>query len=119
MRMRNRALRLTILIGESDTWRHRNLAHEIVQRAKTAGLCGASVFHGFEGFGSARIVHTTRFLSLTENLPIAIVIVDTEEKVQSFLPELDDIIQEGSVVVENCELIRYSRSTQPSAGVAG
>jgi uncharacterized protein len=45
MRMRNRALRLTILIGESDTWRHRNLAHEIVQRAKMAGLCGASVFH--------------------------------------------------------------------------
>jgi PII-like signaling protein len=118
MKMRVNALRLTILVGESDTWRHRNLAHEIVQRAKKAGLSGASVFHGFEGFGANRIIHTTRFLSLTDNLPIAIVIVDTREKVQSFLPELDDIVEEGSVVVEECELIRYSQSTHHPAGIA-
>ncbi|MFJ4820186.1 DUF190 domain-containing protein [Streptomyces sp. NPDC088801] len=102
------ALRLTVFIGESDTWHHRPLYSEIVHRAHAAGLAGASVFRGIEGFGASSLVHTSRLLSLSEDLPIAVVIVDTAPRVRAFLPQLDDIVAEGLVTLEDCEVIRYT-----------
>lgn len=102
------ALRLTVLIGEDDTWGTRSLSHEIVCRAREAGLDGASVFRGTEGFGASRLIHTARILSHADGLPTAIVIVDFENKVRDFLPQLDEIIHEGSVIVEECEMYRYT-----------
>ncbi|MFF6880328.1 DUF190 domain-containing protein [Streptomyces sp. NPDC012474] len=102
------ALRLTVFIGESDTWHHRPLYSEIVHRAHAAGLAGASVFRGIEGFGASSLVHTSRLLSLSEDLPIAVVIVDTAPRVRAFLPQLDDIVAEGLVTLEDCEVIRYA-----------
>ncbi|MBB5117598.1 PII-like signaling protein [Streptomyces eurocidicus] len=93
------ALRLTVYLGESDTWRHRPLHTEIVHRAHAAGLAGASVFHGVEGFGASSVVHTARLLSLSEDLPVAVVIVDTEERVRAFLPTLDELLGEDRLVV--------------------
>jgi PII-like signaling protein len=106
-RLTGTALRLTIFIGENDTWHHKPLFSEIVHRAHSAGLAGASVFRGIEGFGASSLIHTTRLLSLSEDLPVAIVIVDTEERVRDFLPQLDELVSQGMVILDECEVIRY------------
>ncbi|MGW3227603.1 DUF190 domain-containing protein [Kitasatospora sp. NPDC001095] len=102
------ALRLTVLVGESDRWHHRPLYSEIVHRARAAGLAGASVFRGIEGFGASSLVHTTRLLSLSEDLPVAVVIVDEEERVRAFLPQLDGMVAEGLVLLDRCEVVTYA-----------
>jgi uncharacterized protein len=106
-RLTGKALRVTVFIGENDTWHHKPLYSEIVHRAHAAGLAGASVFRGIEGFGASSLIHTSRLLSLSEDLPVAIVIVDTEERVRAFLPQLDELVGEGLVILDDCEVIRY------------
>ncbi|MFC4504383.1 MULTISPECIES: DUF190 domain-containing protein [Streptomyces] len=107
-RLTGDALRLTVFIGENDTWHRRPLSTEIVHRAHAAGLAGASVFHGIEGFGASSRIHTSRLLSLSEDLPVAIVVVDTEERIRAFLPELDELVTEGLVVLDECHVIQYT-----------
>ncbi|MFD7162394.1 DUF190 domain-containing protein [Streptomyces violascens] len=102
-----RALRLTIFIGESDLWHHKPVYAEIVHRAHAAGLAGASVFRGIEGFGASSLIHTQRLLSLSEDLPVAIVVVDDEKRVRDFLPQLDDLVADGLVMLDDCEVVRY------------
>ncbi|MFF5978808.1 DUF190 domain-containing protein [Streptomyces olindensis] len=104
-RLTGRALRLTVLVGENDTWHHKPLSSEIVHRAHAAGLAGASVFRGVEGFGASSLIHTSRLLSMSEDLPVAVVIVDTEERVRAFLPQLDELVTEGLVTLDECEVI--------------
>ncbi|MEU3253426.1 DUF190 domain-containing protein [Streptomyces sp. NPDC006997] len=106
-RLTGRALRLTVFVGEYDVWHHRPLYSEIVHRAREAGLAGASVFRGVEGFGASSLIHTSRLLSLSEDLPVAVVIIDTEERVRAFLPRLDELVTEGLVTLDACEVIRY------------
>jgi hypothetical protein len=106
-RLTGRALRVTVFIGESDQWHHKPVYTEIVHRAHKAGLAGASVFRGSEGFGASSLIHTSRLLSLSEDLPVAIVIVDSEERVRAFLPELDELVGEGLVILDEVEVIRY------------
>ncbi|MGW0421868.1 DUF190 domain-containing protein [Streptomyces sp. NPDC003015] len=106
-RLTGNALRLTVHIGENDTWHHKPLYAEIVHRAHAAGLAGASVFRGIEGFGASSRIHTSRLLSLSEDLPVAVVIVDTEPRVREFLPQLDELVTEGLVTLDACEVIRY------------
>jgi PII-like signaling protein len=113
-RLTGDALRVTVFIGEHDTWHHKPLYSEIVHRAHAAGLAGASVFRGIEGFGASSRIHTSRLLSLSEDLPVAIVIVDTEERVRAFLPQLDELVTEGLVVLDGCEVIRYAGRGQES-----
>lgn len=116
-RLSGPALRLTVLVGESDTWHHRPLYSEIVHRARAAGLAGASVFRGIEGFGASSLVHTARLLSLSEDLPVAVVIVDREERVRGFLPQLEELVAEGLVLLDHCEVVRYAgRGAEPGAG---
>ncbi|MEU8485806.1 DUF190 domain-containing protein [Streptomyces sp. NPDC048641] len=106
-RLTGRALRVTVFVGEHDTWHCKPLYSEIVHRAHKAGLAGASVFRGIEGFGASSLIHTSRLLSLSEDLPVAVVIVDTEGRVRAFLPELDELVSEGLVMLDDCEVIRY------------
>jgi uncharacterized protein len=106
-RLSGPALRLTVLTGENDRWQHRPLASEIVHRAHAAGLAGASVFHGVEGFGASSLIHTSRLLSLSEDLPVAVVVVDTEERIRAFLPELAELAIQGLVMLDACEVVRY------------
>lgn len=113
MNLRGPALRLTVLVDEDDQWHHRPLFTEIVHRAHSAGLAGASVLRGVEGYGASNIVHTARLLSLSENLPVAIVIVDTEERIRGFLPQLDDLGLEGLVTVESVEVVLYAGRESP------
>jgi uncharacterized protein len=107
MRSSGSAQRLTIFIGESDRYQHHALSTEIVRRAQEYGLAGCSVFHGVEGFGASRHLHTSRLLSLSEDLPVAIVIVDEAERISAFLPQLDELITEGLVLVDDVNIIRY------------
>lgn len=110
MRSTDRAVRLSIFISESAQWRHKPLYAEIVHRAHDAGLAGASVFRGIEGYGASARIHTTRLLSLAEHLPLVIVIVDEEEPIRRFLPTLDEIIGEGLVILDDVEVHRYAGS---------
>jgi hypothetical protein len=102
------ALRLTVLVGENDTWRHKPLFAEIVHRAHTAGLAGASVFRGIEGFGASSAIHTVRLLSLSEDLPVAVVVVDREERIRAFLPQLGELVTGGLVTLDACEVVGLS-----------
>jgi uncharacterized protein len=115
MTLQGDAARLTIFIGEDDTWHHKPLYHEIVHRAHAAGLAGASVLRGIEGYGACSRIHTTRLLSLSEDLPVAIVIVDTDERIRGFLPQLDELISEGLVMIDPVEVIRYVGRTAERA----
>jgi PII-like signaling protein len=108
MKLEGPAVRLTIFVGEDDQWHHRPLYHEIVHRAHQAGLAGASVLRGVEGYGASSRIHTTRLLSLSEDLPIAIIIVDLEERIRGFLPQLDELVSEGLVILDPVEVIRYA-----------
>lgn len=116
MRVTGKALRATIFIDDDDTWQHKPLYHEIVHRAKAAGLAGASVFRGVEGFGTSSLIHTTRLLSLAQDLPMVIVLVDTPDRVRGFLPQLDELICEGLVTIDEVEAIQYVRSSSTSQG---
>ncbi|MFE0464560.1 DUF190 domain-containing protein [Kitasatospora sp. NPDC058965] len=106
-RLAGSALRLTVVVGDDHVWRHRPLYSEIVHRAHSAGLAGASVFHGIEGFGASSHLHTARLLSFSADLPVAVVIVDTEERIRAFLPQLDELVTQGLVLVDPVEVVRY------------
>lgn len=107
MKLEGPQQRLTIYIGESDRHGHTPLATEIVQRAHAAGLAGSSVFRGVEGYGASNHIHTTRILSLSDDLPIAIVIIDRPDAIAEFLPQLDELITEGLVVLDDVEVVKY------------
>ncbi|HSK26559.1 MAG TPA: DUF190 domain-containing protein [Jiangellales bacterium] len=109
MHLQGSAQRLTIFCGESDkaSHSHKPLHVEIVHRARKAGLAGTTVLRGVEGFGASSVVHTTRFLSMSEDLPMVLVIVDTPERIQAFLPQLDDLIEEGLVIIEDVTVLKY------------
>lgn len=99
--------RLTVILGETDLYEHRPVYAEIVHRAQAAGLAGASVFRGIEGFGASRQIHTSRLLSLSEDLPVAVVVVDTAERIEAFLPLVEPLVTEGIVLVEDVRVVRH------------
>lgn len=103
------ALRLTVLVSDDDRWHHRPLYSEIVHRAHAAGLAGAAVFRGVEGFGATSVVHTTRLVSMGDHLPVAVVVVDEPDRVRAFLPELAELAGNGPVFLDEVELVRFDR----------
>lgn len=98
---------LTIFIGESDQWGKEPLYAAIVQRARALGLAGATVTRGMMGFGANSRVHTAHILRLSEDLPVVVQIVDSPERIESFLPELDDMVSEGMVMTWDVVIERY------------
>jgi uncharacterized protein len=105
---------LRIFVGESDRHGYQPLYTAIVERARAAGLGGATVFKGIEGFGGHSVVHAARVFDLSSDLPILIEIVDSEERIRAFLPTLDEMVREGLITLETVEIIRY-RSGAPKA----
>lgn len=107
---------LRIFIGESDKQGGHALYDAIVRKARELGLAGATVWRGIEGYGAASHIHTTKILRLSEDLPILIEIVDTEEKIRAALPQLDALIEEagsgGLITLENAEIIKYTHGSR-------
>ena len=101
---------LRIFIGESDKIGHRPLYEVIVLKAREAGLAGATVLRGVMGYGKNSILHTAKILRLSEDLPMVIEIVDSLDKVEAFLPELDAMITDGLVTLEKVKVLRYKSS---------
>jgi len=101
------AVLLRIFIGESDRYQHRPLYEAIVLKARELQLAGATVLRGPMGFGKSSHLHTAKILRLSMDLPIVIEIVDTEEKVNAFLPVLDEMMGGGLVTLERAKVIRY------------
>lgn len=93
-----------IFIGESDTWQGRPLYEALVHRAREMGMAGATVLRGIEGFGSSSVMHTGRILRLSEDLPIVVELVDTDDKIDRFLAEVDEMRGDGLVTVERVEV---------------
>ena len=107
MKLPSDAVLLRIFLGESDRWQHQPLYEAIVLKARELHLAGATVLRGPMGFGAASLIHTAKILRLSMDLPMVIEIVDTEEKVNSFLPALDEMMGSGLVTLEKVKVIRY------------
>ena len=107
MQIPHEATLLRIFIGESDRWEHKPLYEAVVLKARELHLAGATVLRGPMGFGKSSRLHTAKILRLSMDLPMVIEIVDSEEKINAFLPVLDPMIGGGLVTIEKVQVIEY------------
>lgn len=114
MQLPHDAVLLRVFIGESDRWEHRPLYEAIVLKAREMHLAGATVLRGPMGFGKSSRLHTAKILRLSADLPLVIELVDSREKIDSFLPVLDKMICGGLVTMENVKVLEY-RGSEPSS----
>ncbi len=112
MKLPYEAQLLRIFIGEGDKFKGQPLFEAIVNLARKQGLAGATVTRGLMGFGADSRMHSANILRLSEDLPVIIEMVDSPEKIKSFLPQLDDMIKEGLVTLENVNVIAYRYSSK-------
>jgi PII-like signaling protein len=109
---------LRVFIGESDLWQGEPLSRAIIHKAKELGLAGATVLHGCMGFGANSRVHSAKLLDISTDLPVVIEIVDSADKIQSLLPFLDEVVQEGLVTIEAVRMLKLlanrQRESQPT-----
>jgi PII-like signaling protein len=107
MKIEGEAQRLTVYIGNSDTWRGRNLVTAIVEKCRELGLAGATATVGVMGFGKTSRIHRAHLLGLSEDLPERIEIVDQPERIEVLLPALEELVQGGLIVLEDVRVTRY------------
>jgi PII-like signaling protein len=107
MNLPQEAMLLRIFLGESDRWKHQPLYEAVVLKAREMHLTGATVLRGPMGFGKSSRLHTAKILRLSMDLPLVIEIVDSEEKINSFLPVLDEMLKGGLVTLEKVKVIQY------------
>ena len=107
MKLEGEGKLLRIFIGESDRWHGKPLYEAIVLAAREQGLAGATVLRGPMGFGASSRIHTAKILRLSEDLPMIIEIVDLENKIHEFLPQLDEMVAEGLITLETVHILRY------------
>jgi len=118
MHIPKEAVLLRIFIGESDRWHHQPLYEAIVLKAREMHLAGATVLRGPMGFGKTSILHTAKILRLSFDLPVIIEIVDSEEKINTFLPVLDEMMKGGLVTLEKARVIEYRSSKDGNGDVS-
>ncbi len=107
MQIPKQALLLRIFIGEDDKFAGAPLYEAIVLKAREQQIAGATVFRGPMGFGASSRLHTTKILRLSEDLPLVIEIVDSEDKINAFLPVLDGMMSSGLVTLEKVQVLQY------------
>ncbi|HDQ13361.1 MAG TPA: DUF190 domain-containing protein [Sediminispirochaeta sp.] len=107
MRLPEHAVLLRIFIGENDHYHGKPLYEQIVMKARELNLAGATVTRGILGFGADSRIHTSKILSLSEDMPVIIEIVDTEENIDKIIPFIDKTVEEGLVTLEKIEVIKY------------
>jgi len=98
---------MRIFIGESDKHEGRPLYEALLERFRREGLAGATVLRGIAGFGASSVVHTHKVLRLSVDLPLVIEVVESDEKIQSLLPELETMIGGGLVTLERAQVVVY------------
>ena len=103
---------LRIFIGESDHWQGKPLYEALILKAREMGLAGATMMRGLMGYGANSRIHTAKLLRLSEDLPVIVEIVDSQEKISAFLPVIDQMVQEGLVTLESIKVIQYRSSTR-------
>jgi PII-like signaling protein len=108
VRIEGQAKLVRIYIGETDRWHGQPLYMAILLKAREMGLAGGTVFRGIAGYGANSVIHTANILRLSEDLPVVIEIVDADEKVQAFLPVLDEMVKEGLILMREVEVIKYA-----------
>jgi PII-like signaling protein len=113
MQIPHDAVLLRVFIGESDRWQHQPLYEAIVLKAREMHLAGATVLRGPMGFGKSSRLHTAKILRLSMDLPMVIEIVESEEKIQAFLPVLDEMMGGGMVTMEKVKCLHY-RGKEPT-----
>src|SRR5262245_36292264 len=109
---------LRVFVGESDKWSGKPRYEALVLKRRDMGLAGATMLRGLMGYGAASRVHTAKILRLSEDLPVIVEIVDSQEKIASFLPTIDEMVQEGLVTLEKAQAILYRHNadtTRPSS----
>ncbi|HEY3757610.1 MAG TPA: DUF190 domain-containing protein [Opitutaceae bacterium] len=107
MNLPEQSLLLRIFVGESSKFEHRPVYEAIVLKARESGLAGATVLRGVMGFGASSRLHTTKILRLSDDLPIVVEIVDSKEKIEGFLPALQQMMDDGMVTLEEIRVIHY------------
>jgi PII-like signaling protein len=98
---------LRIFVGENDRWQGKPLYEAIVLEARQRGLAGATVLKGFMGFGAHSRIHTAKLLELSQDLPIVIEIVDAPDKIEAFMPDLEQMVGDGLITLERAEVLLY------------
>lgn len=111
MQIPKQAMLLRIFIGESDRFEDESLHEAIVLKAREMHLAGATVLRGPMGYGMSSRLHTAKILRLSEDLPLIIEIVDSEENINSFLPTLDTMMSSGLVTLEKVQVLKYGETT--------
>lgn len=106
MRLEGKAKMLRIHFGEDDKWRERPLYEAIVIKCRELDIAGATVFRGIEGYGASTLIHK-RHLLRSSDRPIMVSVIDTEEKVKTLIPALDEMVDEGLIAMSEVEVIRY------------
>lgn len=112
MQIPRNAMLLRIFIGEDDKHRGRPLYEAIVLKARELQLAGATILRGPMGYGHSSRLHTAKILRLSEDLPIIVEIVDSEDKINAFLPQLDEMMSSGLVTLEKVQVLQYGKSRQ-------
>lgn len=107
MKLEGEGQLLRIFIGENDRWHGKPLYEAIVARAREEGLAGATVLRGLMGYGAKSRIHTAKVLRLSEDLPIVVEIVDRSDRIEKFLPLLDEMVADGLVTLERAQVIMY------------
>lgn len=112
MHISGEAKLLRIFVGESDKHHHVPVYEKIVTEARKAGLAGATVLKGVMGYGGSSIIHTSKLLDLSEDMPLIVEIVDEASKIEAFVPIVDSIFEEtnsgGLITLEKVEILKYT-----------
>ena len=111
MQIPKQAVLLRIFFGEDDKFKGAPLHEAIVLKAREQHIAGATVLRGPMGFGASSRLHTTKILRLSEDLPLVIEIVDSEEKINAFLPTLDGMMTSGLITLEKVQVLQYGTKT--------
>jgi PII-like signaling protein len=118
MKMSGAAQRLIIYIGESDEWEGEPLYVALVKKFREMGIAGVTVVRGIMGYGANNRIHKAKLLTLSEDMPIRIEVVDKPEYIQQILPVLDEMVVDGLIAISNVEVVRYSQDPKKSAHFA-
>ncbi|MGH9411086.1 MAG: DUF190 domain-containing protein [Vicinamibacterales bacterium] len=111
--LHGRAKLMRIFIGESDTWRGKNLYDAIVESLRANDIAGATVYRGICGYGAHRRFHKEKRLALSSDLPIMLSVIEEEAKIRAYLPVLEEMVQEGLVVLSDADVIKYTAGRRP------